>query len=113
MNTSKQQRIVHLSADSILKYLLGTDEAIATMIKCKSPDMQIVTTDLELYQAAGSLQKYDDVPVSRFAKLLEVVDITSHRQITGNEKPVLTHQHVDVLRTKALGAGLSEPSDSK
>ena len=91
-----------LAADGLLKYLLGTSERIDTMITCKAPSAVLMTTDNELYQAFGSLKRYDNVNRARIAKLFEAVDVFSHRKEKKAEKKILTHERVEELRKLAL-----------
>ena len=100
--TSKHQYF--LTAEAVLKYLLGTNERIETMIMCKSPDTDLTTTDYDLYEAFGSLRKYDDITKAKMVKLLEVVDINSYRKEKG-EKKILTHERVEELRKLAIKPG--------
>ncbi len=101
-NGSKARQQYFLTAEALLKYLLGTSESISTMIMCKTPDADLVTTDYELYQAFGSVKNYDDVTKARIVKLLESVDILSYRKEKSDEKKILTHERVEELRKKAL-----------
>ena len=96
-----------LTAEAILKYLLQTSERISTMIMCKDENIDLTTTDYELYQAIGSVQKYDTLTRARLVKFLENVDVFSYRQEKG-EKRVLTHDRVEELRKLALGKALDE-----
>ncbi len=92
----------HLDSVSILKYFLGADDRLETLIMCKVDDTEITTTDFELYQALGSLKSYDSVQHARLVKFLENVDVLSYRLQTGNRKRVLTHEEVERLRHAAL-----------
>ncbi len=99
-NRARQQYF--LTAEALLKYLLGASERISTMIMCKAEDADLVTTDYELYQAFGSIKNYDAVTKSRIVKLLENVDILSYRRENSEEKKILTHERVEELRRIAL-----------
>ena len=103
-NSGKQAviRKVKLDALAILKYFLGLDEKLDTLITCKADDAEITATDLELYQALGSLKAYDSIQHSRLVKFLENVDIVSFRSLTGSSKGILTHEKVEELRKLAL-----------
>lgn len=100
LGKSRQQYF--LTAEALLKYLLGTNERISTMILCKTPETDLTTTDYELYQAFGSIRKYDGLTHAKIVKLLENVDITSHRKENDGEKIILTHERVEELRKLAL-----------
>jgi hypothetical protein len=99
---SKTKRQYFLTAETILKYLLEANERISTMILCKEPDTDLVTTDYELYQAFGSIKKYDGLAHAMLVKLFENVDIISHRKENNEEKKILTHERVEELRKIAL-----------
>ncbi len=99
---SRARQQYFLAAEALLKYLLGTSGSISTMIMCKTADTDLATTDYELYQAFGSVKNYDGVTKARIVKLLENVDILSHRKETGEEKKILTHERVEELRKLAL-----------
>ncbi len=107
-NESKARQQYFLSAEALLKYLLGASERISTMIMCKAEDAGLLTTDYELYQAFGSVKNYDSITKARIVKLLESVDIISYRKETGEEKKILTHEMVEELRKAAL-----KPEDDK
>ena len=91
-----------LTAEALLKYLLGTSERIDTMITCKKPSAVLMTTDNELYQAFGSLKNCDNVNRAKIAKLFEAVDVFSYKAHKKAEKKILTHERVKELRIKAL-----------
>ena len=91
-----------LTAEAILKYLLGTSDKIETMIMCKDADTELATTDYELYQAFGSVVNYDKLAHAKMAKLFENVDVFPHRKDRGEEKKILTHERADELQKLAL-----------
>ena len=94
-------QVCFLTAQAVLKYLLGSSEKIENMILCKSPDAEITTTDYEIYQALGSVKKYDGLMQAKLVKLLENVDVSSHKA-QGSEKKILTHERVEELRKFAI-----------
>ncbi|HLC19616.1 MAG TPA: hypothetical protein VJK72_01770 [Candidatus Nanoarchaeia archaeon] len=105
VNPAQQQstpNTIVLTSDMILKYLLGTDEKIETAILCKPENTEIVSTDLALYEAIGSMKQYDNVQLNKLTKLLESAHIFSHKQQTGSEKPILKEERVEQLRKIAL-----------
>lgn len=113
MNTNEQIRAASkpayfLAADAILKYLISNSERIETMILCKSPDTDLTTTDYEIYQALGSLKKYDGLMQAKLVKLFENVDVSSHRSVSGRDKEILTHGRVEELRKIAMGDDKNE-----
>ncbi len=100
METGKQK--MYLKPETILRFFMGVDDEIDTLIKCKGSEIELVTYDHDLYEALGSLKEYDSLDVRKLIKFFEVVDIISYRKNTGKEKPILTHERVDQLRKLAL-----------
>lgn len=98
----KQQR--YLKAGVILRYLLQTDDAVDTMIKCNPGKVQLITTDQSLYEALGSVKDYDSINLRNLIKFLEVVDIVSFREKMGKQRKILTESRVEELRKGALSA---------
>ncbi len=99
-NTGKQRNIV-LKASAILKYFLGTDDEIDTLIKCKPSNVELSCFDQSLYEALGSLKNYDDFDFRKLVKFLESVDIVSYKSNV-QERPILTEERVEELRQEAL-----------
>ena len=62
---SGQNKQVMLDSAAILKYLVGNDEKIETMVMCKDPDVNLATTDNEVYNALGSLRPYESFKINR------------------------------------------------
>lgn len=94
--------VYFLDAAHLLRYLMGYDDRISTLIMCPDSSVALSTTDYELYQAFGSLKDYDRATKARITKLLENVDVHSHKKETGTAKPVLTHERVEELRKIAI-----------
>ena len=86
-----------LLPSAILKYLIGSDEEIDTLIMCKSAEVKIKTSDKAIYEAMGSIKPYDDFKLNKLVKLFEVVSIEHAK-----DKPILTEKRVEELRTSAL-----------
>ena len=99
-NTGKQRNMV-LKASAILKYFLGTDDEIDTLIKCKPSNVELSCFDQSLYEALGSLKDYDNFDFRKLVKFLESVDIVSYKQ-NFQERPILTDERVEELRQEAL-----------
>lgn len=99
---SRELNKVHLDAVAILKYFLGTDNRIETLVLCRTEGTEITATDFELYQALGSLTSYGLAQHAKLVKFLENVDVLPYRLQTGNRKKILTHETVDALRQSAL-----------
>ncbi|MBW3011875.1 hypothetical protein KY311_01700 [Candidatus Woesearchaeota archaeon] len=86
-----------LLPSAILKYLIGADDEIDTLIMCKSSELKIKTTDKAIYEALGSIKPYDDFKLNKLVKLFEVAEVAAAK-----EKPILTDGRVEELRTQAL-----------
>lgn len=109
---SRQQFI--LKAENILRYLITEDEELNRLIIFKPSHIELITDDLSLYEALGSLQEYDNFPKNKLTKLLEVVHLSSFRERTKKEKPILTEERVEVLRKIALqGKQNNKPENTK
>lgn len=103
VNTSNNQKQrMYLNTETILKFFLGTDDTVDTLIKCKSSEIDLMTSDYELYEALGSLKDYDGFKLNKLIKFLEVVDVVSYRKNKYQEKPILKEEKIDQLRKAAL-----------
>jgi len=85
----------YLTSEAILKYFLGKSEQIDTLIMCRGTEVNITTTDFNLYEALGSIEKRDNFNLNKLIKFMEAVHIE-----TGTKK-VLTHERVEELRKLA------------
>lgn len=99
---NKQKQTMRLKAEAILKYLIGDDDKIDTLITCKTSDVDLVTTDLDIYEALGSIKEYDNFNFNKLKKLFEVTDIVSYKSLRKQEKPILKDERVEELRKLAL-----------
>jgi hypothetical protein len=99
---NRKETSLMLNSDSILKYFLGTDDQIDTMITCKPSSIELVCFDQSLYEALGAVKDYDDFKFRKLVKFLESVDIISYKKNLGKPKPVLTDEKVEELRKLAL-----------
>jgi len=106
INSMKQK--VFLSPESILKYLLGTDDHIDTIISCRGSEFDLTTYDYNLYEAVGSIKPYDNFKMARLTKLLEVVKIIP---LEGTSRPILREERIEELRRLALAG--STPNSIK
>ncbi|MBU2560998.1 MAG: hypothetical protein KKD17_01780 [Nanoarchaeota archaeon] len=86
-----------LDAGKILRYLIGNDEKLDTLIICNPYRQRFVTTDQEVYHALGSVKEYDTFRLNRLSKLFEAVSVR-----TVARKQLLTDDTVDKLRADAL-----------
>jgi len=100
-NKIEKQKL-YLKAGAILKYFLETSDKIDTLVMCKNNEINLVTTDQDLYEALGSIKDYDNFNQRKLVKFLEVVEIGSLKRIKGKERTILSHKKVDELRKIAL-----------
>lgn len=84
-------------ASAILRYLIGDDDRLETLIICNPDGQRFVTTDQEVYHALGSVKEYDSFKLNKLAKFFEVVTIR-----TVARKELLTDDIVENLRAEAL-----------
>ena len=92
-----------LASEQILRYLIGNDEALETLILCKPADVELATSDFSLYEALGSVKPHDSFALNKLTKLLEAVDVVSYRYAKRSSKPILKEERVEELRRQALG----------
>jgi len=92
---SDAKQAYYLTSEAILKYFLNKSEHIDTLIMCKGTEVNITTTDFNLYEALGSIEERDNFNINKLIKFLEVVHIES------GSKKVLTHERVEELRKLA------------
>jgi hypothetical protein len=106
-NMRKQSHLnqVFIDAGKILRFLIGSDDKLETLIICNPQKHYFVTTDQEVYHALASVKDYDTFQLNRLAKFFEVVSIR-----TVAKKQLLTEEMVDKLRASALKG---EPSDDQ
>ena len=100
-NRVKQK--VYLKPEMILRFLITSNDQMETLILCKSSEIDLITTDFNLYEAIASIKTDDAFKLNKLGKLFEVVDIHSFREKTNSIKPVLTDKRVDEIRKLALG----------
>ena len=110
MSTEQQKRL-YLDAKTLLRYFIGTDDELDTLVMCKSSEIGLVTSDASLYEALGSIKDYDNFKLNKLTKLLEVCDITSFEHGMKLKKPILTEKRVDELRNYALQEKIQQNKD--
>ncbi len=98
-NKTKQKQKIVLDSATILKYLIGKDEKIDTLIMCKASGVDLITMDFNVYEAIASIKGDDDFKLNKLAKFFEAVDVVSYRARKG-EKPILKDDKVKELRKK-------------
>ena len=86
-----------IDAGKILRYLIGSDDKLDTVIICNPNKQRFVTTDQELYHAIGSIKEYDSFKLNKLAKFFENVAVR-----TVAKKQLLTENIVENLRQEAL-----------
>jgi hypothetical protein len=86
-----------VDAGYILRYLIGNDDKLDTLIICNPNRQRFVTTDEALYHALGSIKAYDSFKPTKLAKFFEVVGVRSVAK-----KQVLTDAMVEKIRAEAL-----------
>jgi len=99
-NQEKRSSILnelYLDAGKILRYLIGSDDSLDTLIICNPNKLRLTTTDQEVYHALGSVKEYDAFKLNKLAKLFEVVSMR-----TVAKKKLLTEDILDKLRLEAL-----------
>ena len=87
----------YLTSEAILKYFLGISDHIDTLIMCKGSEVNISTTDFNLYEALGSIEERDGFNLNKLIKFMEAVHIEPAA------KKILTHERVEELRNLVLG----------
>jgi len=97
-----QKQSIYLKPEDILSFFLETDDNVDTLVKCKATEVELLTTDQDLYEALGSLQQPDKFELNKLVKFFESVDVISYKRTTRKEKPILTHERVEQLRRVAL-----------
>ncbi|MDP7324432.1 MAG: hypothetical protein QF632_06740, partial [Candidatus Woesearchaeota archaeon] len=88
--------------NALLRYFIGDDDKLDTLIMCKSTEIQLVTSDQSLYEALGSIQDSDGFKIPKLVKLLEVIDVVSYVAGTREQRKILKEERVKELRTFAL-----------
>ena len=102
MESQKQKMFV--KAETILKYLITDDDATDTLITCKSSEIDLVTSDHDIYRALASIKQYDKFNLNKMKKFFEVVEIVSYAQTMKRLKPIVKEEDVENIRKLALGA---------
>src|SRR3989338_7073030 len=92
-----------LRADIILRYLITADDATDTLITAKSSEINLVTTDFEIYRALACIRQEDAFNLNKLRKLFEAVAVMSYEHQTGKKKPILKEADVEATRALALG----------
>ena len=86
-----------IDAPKVLRYLIGNDDKLETLIICNPYKQRFITTDQELYHAIGSIKEYDEFNLKKLSKFFEMVTVR-----TVAKKQLLTEERVEQLRAEAL-----------
>jgi hypothetical protein len=101
-NNGMQKQKIYLKPGGIMRFMLGTSKKIEDMVLCKANDVDLVTTDQDLYEALGSIKDYDTFNHRRLVKFLEVVEIGSLERVKGIKRTILTDERVEEIRKISL-----------
>ncbi len=93
----EQVSTLMIKAGAILRYLIGDDDELETLIICNPKRQILITTDQELYHAIGSIKEYDTFNLKKLSKFFETVSVR-----TVAKKQLLTDDVVERLRDEAL-----------
>ncbi len=96
-HTQTGMQELYLKAPTLLRYLLGKDDQLDTLIMCNPANQRFFTTDQDLYNALGSMKDYDNFELRRLVKLLELVTIRPAR-----DRTILKEEWVEKVRFEAL-----------
>ena len=96
---NKTKNKMYLTAEMILKYLMG-DDKLHTIITTKNTEFELVTTDQSLYEALGSVENRNEINLNLLVKLLEVTTVMPFQEMMKQERKILTNERVDDLRNK-------------
>jgi hypothetical protein len=102
----KEDKEYVLLPSAILRYLIGKDDEIETLVLCRSSEVKLVTSDKAIYEALGSIKKYDDFQLPKLVKLFEVTKVQ-----TAKEKPILTDKRVEEIRSIALKNSVNDKEE--
>ena len=103
MMTGQKQKLF-VKTDIILRYLITDDDATDTLITCKSSEIDLVTSDYDVYKALASIKQYDKFNLNKLKKFFEVVEILSYAQTMRKPKPIIKEEDVENIRKLALGS---------
>lgn len=88
---------MYIKPEAILNYLKGEDK-LHTLITTQSTQVDLVTTDQNLYEAMGSVENRSEIDLNLLVKFLEVVKIMPHIDLVKEERKVLTPERVEEIR---------------
>lgn len=97
-----QKQQFYLKPSTLLKYLVTDDDKTDTLITAKSSEVDLLTTDYDIYAALTSIKPYDNFNLNKLRKLFEVVEIQNYTQLKQIKKPLLKDEDVEKIRSEAL-----------
>lgn len=94
-NKSKEptRQKMYIKPEAILNYLLG-EEKLHTLITTQNTQVDLVTTDQNLYEALGSIEDRSKIDINLLVKFLEVTKIKPHEELAKEQRKVLTIERV-------------------
>jgi hypothetical protein len=95
MEKNKQKML--LRPQAILKYLKG-DEKLHTLITAQNTEVDLITTDQNLYEALGSVENRSEINLNLLVKMLEVTTIHHHKDMLKEERKILTPERVEEIK---------------
>ena len=107
INNAPRKQRMFLSPEAILRYLISDNEKLDTLIMCKSSEIDLFTSDHNIYEAIASIKPYDSFKLNKLAKLLEVAGVVPHNKT----KEILKHERVEEIRKIALSESKNEDKD--
>jgi hypothetical protein len=102
-----------LTSTEVLRYLLGIDENLDTLIKCKPDNISLICIDHSMYEAMGSIKNYEKFDYRKLVKFLESVDIISYKNNVARNRPILTDSRVESLLNEATNVKVDQTCDKK
>jgi len=98
----EQKQKSYLKAEAIYRFLLNLDDALDTLIMCRSSEVELVTTDQSIYEAIGAVEDKASINLNKLTKLLEVADILSFKESMKKQRKILTNERVSQIRGQEL-----------
>ncbi|MEK6916497.1 MAG: hypothetical protein AABW92_02020 [Nanoarchaeota archaeon] len=88
---------MYLKPEAILKYLMG-EEKLHTLITTQNTEVQLITTDQNIYEALGSVDDRSKINLNLLVKMLEVVKIMPHEEMMKEERKILSPERAEELK---------------
>ena len=102
MKVVVRKKPMYINSEKILRYLVTDDDALDTLIMCKSAEIELITTDFNLHEAIGSIKDKDNFRLNKLAKFFETVKVVSYQNVKQKPKPILKEERLRELRKKVL-----------